>query len=630
MVVSLFALVVGLVFVAAPANAQTADSEAATSSTVLQVDATDSEMSVVLRSDDQPEVSAKVNGEDVKGLSTIPISADSRTPQVVLVMDTGDTTESDPDARSAVREAAAAITSSLRLNEQMAIVSTGGRSEIEKNFSSKAAPLTAEVTDGAAGGGRNAIWESVAAATDLFEFDRGINDIVLIVGSADEASDVTSATARGDAITASSRVHVIAYGDDTDEDLLAELVATTHGSFTKVSRSDEAVVAAEEIRNSLDNTFVTQFTSEAVGEGSSLELTIDGETTDLGYIPGSVSTGKLLEPGIKGESSSGLLTGTTALVLGLVLLGIAAALFIYATGSLVAGDTSLNTVLSPYGDDDGSGTAGQSTIVNSALFQSAVEATENFARRRGFLERVETMLERADMPLRAAEAMTFYIGIVVATLFSGLLLTQKPFTALIIGLFGAILPPAYVNFRAGRRRKAFMKQLPPALQLLSSTLKAGYSFLQGVEAVSREIEDPMGEELRRVISEATLGRPIEEALEASADRMDSADFHWAVLAVRIQREVGGNLAELLLTVSETMQAREVLRREVAALTAEGRVSAIVLGILPPGLGIAMWMINPDYMQTLFSETVGQMMLGASIIMSVLGFWWMYKIVDIEI
>ena len=129
--------------------------------------------------------------------------------------------------------------------------------------------------------------------------------------------------------------------------------------------------------------------------------------------------------------------------------------------------------------------------------------------------------------------------------------------------------------------------------------------MQGVEAVSQEVAEPMGLELRRVVTEARLGRPLEEALDGVAERMASPDFAWAVMAIRIQREVGGNLSELLLTVADTMIQRERLRRDVAALTAEGRMSAIVLGVLPIGLGLVMFVINPEYTSKLFDTTAGQ-------------------------
>jgi tight adherence protein B len=201
---------------------------------------------------------------------------------------------------------------------------------------------------------------------------------------------------------------------------------------------------------------------------------------------------------------------------------------------------------------------------------------------------------------------------------------------LIVVAIIVFLPPVSLQFLAKRRRKLFLSQLPDTLQLLAGSLRAGYSLMQGVEAVSQEVSDPMGRELRRVMIESRLGRPLEDALEDAAARMGSPDFAWAVMAIRIQREVGGNLAELLMTVAETMVSRERLRRDVKALTAEGRVSAIVLGVLPVGLGLAMYMINKKYMQVLFHDRLGNFMLGGSILMMVVGFWWMKKTVEVDV
>ena len=154
--------------------------------------------------------------------------------------------------------------------------------------------------------------------------------------------------------------------------------------------------------------------------------------------------------------------------------------------------------------------------------------------------------------------------------------------------------------------------------------------MQGVEAVSQEVAEPMGKELRRVITEARLGREIEDAIDAVAERMDSPDFAWAVMAVRIQREVGGNLSELLLTVADTMVHRERLRRDVAALTAEGKISAIILGLLPVGLGAFMWLSNPEYMAPLGSHRHGPRPARRRHRALLVGFAWMKKIITIEI
>jgi tight adherence protein B len=168
------------------------------------------------------------------------------------------------------------------------------------------------------------------------------------------------------------------------------------------------------------------------------------------------------------------------------------------------------------------------------------------------------------------------------------------------------------------------------LTLLAGTLKAGYSITQAFEAVSKEVEEPMGKELRRVVTEHRLGRTLEDALDSTAERMGSDDFAWTVMAIKIQREVGGNLAELLLTVSDTMTQRERLRRDVNSLTAEGRVSAFILGLLPPGLGVVMFVMNREYIVSLFTPGLGYFMIGAAVVAMIIGFVWMKKIITIEV
>jgi tight adherence protein B len=306
--------------------------------------------------------------------------------------------------------------------------------------------------------------------------------------------------------------------------------------------------------------------------------------------------------------------------------------------SLFVRDDSLTAQLQPYGEgyvaaaetEEEEGTGGGQAITQTALLQRAVALTEGFAQRQGFLVRAERMLEKADVPLRAGEALFFYFaGVVLLTALS-LALLQNLAGTLIIVVFAVLIPPSIVNYLATRKKKQFEALLPDTLQLLSSTLRAGYSMMQGVEAVSQEAAEPMGKELRRVVTEARLGRPLEEALEAIALRMESADFAWAVMAIRIQREVGGNLAELLLTVAETMTERERLRRDINSLTAEGRMSAYVLIALPVGMLLFLYSANRDYMQILFDRSVGQVLLAVATLFMIGGYLWMRKIIKIEV
>jgi len=176
----------------------------------------------------------------------------------------------------------------------------------------------------------------------------------------------------------------------------------------------------------------------------------------------------------------------------------------------------------------------------------------------------------------------------------------------------------------------FTAQLPDMLQLLGTTLRSGFSILQGLDTVSRQLADPIGKEIRHVVAEARLGRPLVEALNEVAERVRSEDFEWVVTSIGIQREVGGNLAELLDIVAATMNDRARLRREAHTLTAEGRIGAVVISILPVALGLFVYSVNPSYIHPLLHEAFGQILFYGSIVLGVVGVFWLRKLVDIEV
>jgi tight adherence protein B len=277
----------------------------------------------------------------------------------------------------------------------------------------------------------------------------------------------------------------------------------------------------------------------------------------------------------------------------------------------------------------GSGTASVVNGPETAVVQQAVAMTSRFAERAGLLAKTELLLESADVPLRAAELL-FYTPAFALLLFLLLAVVAGPLAGLIGAGAVLVAPVAYLNYRVRGRRQRFERQLPDTLTLLASSLRAGFSFMQGLEAVAQEIADPMRKELQRVFTEVRLGRPVEDALGDAADRMESNDLRWTVMAIRIQREVGGNLAVLLDTVSDTMIKRERVRRELRALTAEGRLSAIVLSLVSPILALAIWLIQPSYLQPLLHDFLGIVGLIFAVVMSIVGWFWLRRIVDIEV
>jgi tight adherence protein B len=285
----------------------------------------------------------------------------------------------------------------------------------------------------------------------------------------------------------------------------------------------------------------------------------------------------------------------------------------------------------PEGDDEEEGFVPKAdqALTETALMQRVVGITGQLADRAGLLTRTEDALEQADLPLRPPEALFFYFAGLFAVGLLGLLVLPIAM-ALVLAVLAGAAPVIMLHRRRRNRLREFQAQLPGTLNLLSGSMRAGFSFAQGLESVANEATQPTRRELQRVFTESRLGRPIEDALEDSAERMTSVDLMWAVMAIRIQREVGGNLAELLDTVSDTMTQRERLRLEIKALTAEGRFSGWILGIFPVAFAGVLYLIQPDYMSVLFSETMGIMAVIASAVMTFIGFIWLRKILQIEV
>jgi len=201
--------------------------------------------------------------------------------------------------------------------------------------------------------------------------------------------------------------------------------------------------------------------------------------------------------------------------------------------------------------------------------------------------------------------------------------------AIALAVTAGVVPIVMLHRRRKGRLREFQMQLPATLNLLAGSMRAGFSFAQGLESVANEATQPTRRELQRVFTESRLGRPIEDALEDSANRMASVDMMWAVMAIRIQREVGGNLAELLDTVADTMTQRERLRLEIKSLTAEARFSGWILGLFPIAFAGVLYLVQPDYMSVLFQESIGIIAVICSAVMTFVGFIWLRKLLQIE-
>lgn len=209
------------------------------------------------------------------------------------------------------------------------------------------------------------------------------------------------------------------------------------------------------------------------------------------------------------------------------------------------------------------------------------------------------------------------------------MLVGGPLLALVVALTVPVAARLMIGRLADRRRRRFETQLPDTLQLLSGSLRAGHSILRAIDAAAVESASPTAEEMRRVVAQTSLGRDLLDALQETASRMRNEDVSWVAQAVQINREVGGNLAEVLDQVNETIRERGEIRGHIRALAAEGKFSAYILMAMPVVIVGILAAVNPGYMNLMFAHPLGWVMIAGSVVLLSVGGLWLRKIIDLK-
>ncbi len=246
-----------------------------------------------------------------------------------------------------------------------------------------------------------------------------------------------------------------------------------------------------------------------------------------------------------------------------------------------------------------------------------------------FTKSTTTTLIQADIALTGEELTV--IQIVLAIPFSYAVLVFKNDILLSIVTFIGVwaMPLFYIKHQRNARLKKFDEQLSDALVIFSNSLKAGYSYLQAVGSIAKEMPDPISKEFARVLKEMSFGVDQSQSLNNLLERVESDDLQLMVTAVNIQRDTGGNLAEILDSISKTIRERVQLKGEVKTLTAQGRFSGIVVSLIPFALGFFMYLINREYIMMLFTEPIGRILVVVAMVNELIGIMFIKKIVDIE-
>jgi tight adherence protein B len=593
---------------------------------------------------DPSQLVVTANGQEVQLVGVDPLGQTQEPVGIVLVIDVSGSMEGAP--MEAAKAAAANFVSQKRPGDFIALVTFGDTVQTVSGFTTNIEALNARIAELEAAG-ETAFNDGVIQGINLFEQSNASalrRNIIVLTDGADTVSTSTIDDVLAAINNPSNPVRVFGVALESPEfqpATVQQIADAGEGLF--LSTSDPAQLAAlyGQIQREIGNLLVVRMGSPVFNAGPvefsvtyaglSAVQTVDvsGFVTTTLPIPSTTVTFETAETFVVRSS----LPISSSSLLGLAALGLGAAigLFIFILFGRSGEDAGsvFKRRLEAYGRR-GAAEEKQSLFDRIPLLRLFSQKAEEEVRRRGLLSGVNSALEQANIPLSAGEAVAGGFGLagvvgVLAALFTG-----NPIMGGVFFAFGILIVIGLLNFLGSREKRRFENQLPDTLTLISTSLRAGYSLLQAVEAVAAEAPNPTAREFSRAIVEARLGRQVVAALQGITTRTQSQDFEWAVMAIEIQREVGGNLAEVLQTVSETMRQRNRLKGEIRALTAEGRISAIVLGILPFAMGGFLWASNPEYIKTLFETTFGIVALIAGGLLMIAGGIWLRKIVDIEV
>lgn len=273
---------------------------------------------------------------------------------------------------------------------------------------------------------------------------------------------------------------------------------------------------------------------------------------------------------------------------------------------------------------------GGSRIDSAFSTKNAMKILDRKFLSRGIGKGIEDNLSQADLKITVTEYVLLILGLTALGAMLGYTISRHPISALVAGVLCFFIPPVFVTWQRTKRRRLFAEQLPEALTQLAGSLRAGYSVAQSLDVVTKQMPWPMGDEMLRVVREIQLGQSLNAALAHLAERIISDDLVMVTSSISIHQQVGGNLAEILDTVAETIRERVRIKREVQVLTAQQRISAYVLVALPIAVAAILIIINPDYEMRLFTPGITLCIPSGAGLSMIIGYILMRRIVDIDV
>jgi tight adherence protein B len=564
------------------------------------------------------------NGRPVVGLQAVNLG---RSKNVVLALDTSRSMAGKPLAEAAA--AATAFVATKPSSDRIALVTFGQRASLQGPFSTSTIDSDNALRTLAVGANSGtALWDAVDLSARLLASQPGGRVVVLLT----DGNDVGSRASESDALLSLHKagvvVYPIAFGSHADSSGLERLASSTGGSFHTASTSATLSGIYSSIGRELRRTWRVRYLTTA-RPGDKLELTASagklGSDKTSVSVPGSGSA--------TSDKPSPLLPGSFYGRAGDLLFTVLAALLVLAAGILAAstlrGSWLKRRLAAHVEPSRGRAAKHRTGRERLAMLSGLFRVTESTFGHRRQWRNLQLLLERADLPLRTVEFAWLLIGCSFVLAVLAAIINGGALAILACFLVGGFVPYLVVWMKARRRVRAFEDQLPDLLITMAASLKAGHSFKQGIQSVVDEGQEPAAKELRRVLTDTQLGRPMEAALQETAERIGSKNFSFVITAVNIQRQVGGSLAGLFDMVADTVRDRQQFARKIRSLTAMGRMAAYVLVGLPFFIALAMTVLNPTYMDPLFHSHTGHMLIMLGLTMMAFGSLVLKKIVSFK-
>ncbi len=588
--------------------------------------------------------SVKENGDDIDSFEVNPVDKARKPIAIILAIDASGSMQGKPifDAKDAAR----VFIDQMKPNDKIAIVSFADAPLLVSGFSSDKTALYNALESIQANGGTS-LYDGLVLSTQTAAQEEGAQkNIVVLSDGADTASTHSMQEVIDKAKTES--VTVFSFGlasDDFVEGPLRDISTNTSGSYELAGGSEALAGFYARLAKEIHNQYEVVYTSRSKIQDIQLEISANttlGPLTALKNFrspvaPAKPKPTKTDEPEPISFPFSGIFSTAIAIptifsmifAVWFIIFAVFLSLFLKKR-SVLRDQIKLYENAYQSAHDGAPENEPNGYLPDNPTVTRMVNMTSRLAEKGGVIQDIQQRIERAGLPIRASEFIFIHVMGVLGVGLLGAFLFESWFLKIGIVLLAAPLPLILLVYLEHKRESRFHEQLPDTLTLIAGALKAGYSFLQAVDVTVQETTPPISDDFKRVLAETRLGLPVEEALEHMAQRVRSTNFDWTVMAVKIQREVGGNLAEVLETLADTIRQRDTVSRQIKVLTAEGRLSAMILFLLPLVIGGLLYILNPIYISRLYTTTIGLSLIGVASLLMIIGAVWLKKIVTIEV